>query len=103
MAGLRPSVAHCATLDSGVGSPTRMTCEKSDEVSAAFARALIRLCALSSANDMPPVTKASCAYNISSALPLSRIRQSHDTRSLLGCWVRMVVVQFAVTALYQRG
>src|SRR5205814_5281328 len=40
---------------------------------------------------------------ISSAFPLTSIRQSHGARWLVGRWVRMFVVQFVVMALYQRG
>src|SRR5438093_13788610 len=80
-----------------------MSCEKSGDVSARLARSLIRLCALSSANGRPPVTRPPSLYNNSSPLPLSRIRQSHGILSLLGCWLRMLVVQFVVMALYQLG
>src|SRR5438093_3822811 len=97
--GYRPD----ASDGSASGSPTRISCEKSDDVSARLARSLIRLCALSSANGRPPVTKAPSLYNNSSPLPFSRIRQSHGILSLLGCWLRMLVVQFVVMALYQRG
>src|SRR6266567_8303238 len=85
------------------GRPSRIIFEKSGESLAARARASIRLRALSSANGRPPVTKALSWYNNSSPLPLSRIRQSHGILSLLGCWLRMLVVQLVVMALYQRG
>src|SRR6266487_4536150 len=110
---MRDGVCYSVTTDGGYranaldgsvpGSPTRISLEKSGESLAARARVSIRLRALSSVNGRPPVTKALSRYNNSSPLPLSRIRQSHGIRSLLGCWLRMLVVQLVVMALYHRG
>src|SRR5436189_101331 len=50
-----------------------MRAENAGSLSVALARASMRLRCLSSANGRPPVTKAPCSYNSSSALPLSRI------------------------------
>src|SRR5436190_4511345 len=95
---------HCATSGCATqGSPTRISFEKSGESFAARARVSIRLRALSSANGRPPVIKPPSRYNNSSPLPLSKMRQSHGILSLLGCWLRMLVVQLVVMALYQRG
>src|SRR5205807_10161748 len=85
------------------GRLSRISFEKSGESLAARARVSIRLLCLSSANGRPPVTKAPSSYNNSSPLPLRRIRQSHGILSLLGCWLRMLVVQLVVMALYHRG
>src|SRR5439155_20281585 len=99
----RSSYLRDASDGSASGSPTRISFEKSRESLAARARASIRLLAFNSAKGSPPVTKPPSRYNNSSPLPLSRIRQSHGILSLLGCWLRMVVVQLVVMALYQRG
>src|SRR5881392_3351070 len=99
----RSSYLRDASDGSAKGRPSRIIFEKSGESLAARARASIRLRALSLANGRPSVTRARSSYNSSSPLPLSRIRQSHGILSLLGCWLRMVVVQLVVMALYQRG
>src|SRR5437667_11612827 len=85
------------------GRFSRISFEKSGESLAAQARVLIRLRLFSWAKGSPPVTMAWRSYSSSSPLPLSRMRQSQGTRSLGGCCVRMLVVQFVVMALYQRG
>src|SRR4029077_14966104 len=85
------------------GSPSRISFEKSGESLAARTRVSIRLRVLSSAKGSPLVTMTWRSYSSSSPLPLSRMRQSHGTRSLAGCCVRMLVVQLVVMALYQRG
>src|SRR5882724_13552620 len=98
------NAVHCATLGlGGAGRPSRISFEKSGESLAARARVSIRLRVFSSAKGSPPVTKPPSRYNNSSPLPLSRIRQSHGILSLLGRWLRMLVVQLVVMALYQRG
>src|SRR5439155_16169387 len=97
--GYRPD----ASVGSASGRPSRISFEKSGESLAARARVSIRLRAFSSVNGSPLVTMKWRSYNNSSPLPLSRMRQSHGTRSLGGCCVRMLVVQLVVMALYQRG
>src|SRR2546423_1029855 len=84
-------------------SPTRISWEKLGALLADCARRLIRLRALSSANESAPVTMRWRSYINSSPFPLSKMRQSHGMRSPGGCCVRMLVVQLVVTALYQRG
>ena len=85
------------------GRPCLISCEKSGESLATRARVSIRLRTFSSAKGSPPVTMAWRSYISSSPFPLSKMRQSHGTRSLGGCCVRMLVVQLVVMALYQRG
>ena len=92
-----------ASDGSAKGRPFLIRFEKSGESLAARARVSIRLRVFSSAKGSPPVTMTWRSYISSSPFPLSRIRQSHGTRSLRGCCVRMLVVQLVVIALYQRG
>src|SRR5437773_2178450 len=95
---------YCATPGSGrKGRPSRISFEKSGESLAARARVSIKLRVFSSAKGSPPVRMRWRSYKSSSPLPLSRMRQSHGRRSWGGCWVRMLVVQLVVMALYQRG
>src|SRR5438034_6539707 len=110
---MRDRVSYSVTTDGGyrpdasdgsaAGRPSRISFEKSGESLAAIARVSIRLRAFNSAKGSPPVTMTWRSYISSSPLPLSRMRQSHGTRSLAGCCVRMLVVQLVVMALYQRG
>jgi hypothetical protein len=90
-------------VEAGRVAPLGSALRNQGESLAARARVSIRLRAFSSAKGSPPVTMTWRSYSISSPLPLSRMRQSHGTRSLRGCCVRMLVVQLVVIALYQRG
>src|SRR6266498_4276162 len=92
-----------ASVGSTPGNPTRISFEKSRESLAARARVSIRHRVFSSAKGSPSVTMRWRSYMSSSPLPLSRMRQSHGRRSWGGCWVRMLVVQLVVMALYQHG
>ena len=71
--------------------------------SADFAAALTSACFLNPAKSRPPVAMAPRSKRSSSPLPLTRMRQSHAARLSEACWLRMLVVQLVVTALYQRG
>src|SRR5439155_24003747 len=99
----RPAVAgchYCATTGLDRGRPSRISFEKAGESLAARARVSIRLRVFSSAKGSPSVTMRWRSYISSSPLPLGRLRQPHGRRSWGGCWVRMLVVQLVVMALY---
>src|SRR5262249_11292865 len=93
----------CLGGESVYGRPSRMRAEKSAAPSAALARSVMSLRALSSSKGRR-VSSTPRSYQSSGRYPLARLRHLQGfTGPTRRAWSRIVVVQLCVGAVYQRG
>ena len=85
------------------GKPSRMTREKFGSLSAARARSLIRLRCLSSLNGNPRGGDGVILIKHFVRLSIQENAPIPWSTNLAARWVRMLVVQLLVMALYHRG